>query len=67
MGDFGVLCMLWPSILISSKIYKKEEDQQREDDEVEPVNISKSGLFYSPPKQKYLPPEGRGPCKHQRQ
>lgn len=41
----------------SSKIYKKEE----EDDVDDAVNISKSGnLFYSPPKPKYLPPEGRG-------
>lgn len=41
----------------SSKIYKKEEE---EDDVDEAVNTSKSGLFYSPPKPKYSPPEGRG-------
>ena len=39
----------------SSKIYKKEED-----DVDEAVNASKSGLFYSPPKPKFSPPEGRG-------
>ena len=41
----------------SSKIYKKEED---EDDVDEAVNTSKSGLFYSPPKPKFSPPELRG-------
>ena len=40
----------------SSKIYKKEE----EDDVDEAVNTSKSGLFYSPPKPKFSPSEGRG-------
>lgn len=40
----------------SSKIYKKEDD----DDVDEAVNTSKSGLFYSPPKPKFSPPEGRG-------
>ena len=41
----------------SSKIYKKEDE---EDDVDEAVNTSKSGLFYSPPKPKFSPPEGRG-------
>lgn len=41
----------------SSKIYKKPEE---EDDVDEVVNTSKSGLFYSPPKPKFSPPEGRG-------
>jgi len=41
----------------SSKIYKKEED---EDDVDEAVNASKSGVFYSPPKPKFSPQELRG-------
>lgn len=46
-------CFLFTS---SSKIYKKEEEY---DDVDEAVNTSKSGLFYSPPKPKFSPPEGR--------
>lgn len=48
---------IYRSISSSSKIYKKEEEY---DDVDEAVNTSKSGLFYSPPKPKFSPPEGRG-------
>ena len=42
----------------SSKIYRSPKVQEEEVDE--PADVSKTGLFYSPPKSKFVPPEGRG-------
>lgn len=36
--------------------YSKSEDDELDD----PVTVSKTGVFYSPPKPKFLPAEGRG-------
>lgn len=42
----------------SSKIYKSSKGEEDEVDE--PIDVSKTGLFYSPPKTKIVPAEGRG-------
>lgn len=42
----------------SSKIYKSPKVEEDEVDE--PPDVSKTGLFYSPPKSKFAPPEGSG-------
>lgn len=42
----------------SSKIYKSPKVEEDEVDES--PDVSKTGLFYSPPKSKFVPPEGRG-------
>lgn len=40
--------------------YSKSEVKVEDDELDDPVTVSKTGVFYSPPKPKFLPAEGRG-------